>query len=150
MYLTEDEFKVLLGLKERLSNKQIEEKYGVQMGMNDPRVFALAKKYGVDTCNPYFYRQIAEKADLSKVQIVSRAEMPYFEYCYYELADYVDIDKNDAEKIWSYFKDLPDDTPAQRLLKTEDGLGYCLRIKNLQTNQTTTIRIVADGEDCEV
>lgn len=151
MYLTEDEYKVLLGLKDGLNNTKIKEKYGVQMGMNDPRIISLARKYGIDIYNPEinFRKEIAEKADLSKVQIVSRKEMPYFEYIDLELADYIDINKRDIEVLVKYFKNIPNEDlqHTHRLYQTDDGLGTSLCIKDLKTGEMTRLRMAIDGED---
>ena len=93
MYLTEDEFKILLGIRDKLTNRGIEEKYGVKMGMNDPRIVALAKKYGINIYSNTLRKELVEKADLSKIKIVDKNDMPYFKYIDYELADYIDINK---------------------------------------------------------
>ncbi len=149
MYLTEDEFKVLLGIKDCLSNKGIEEKYGVKMGMNDPRIISLARKYGVDIYSDKMRFEIIEKADLSKIKIVTREEMPYFEYIDLELTDYIDINKRDVEQLVVYFKNLSDESwnHTHRLYRTEDGLGTILYIRDLKTNKISKLRANIDGDD---
>lgn len=149
MYLTEDEFKVLLGIRDRLSNKKIEEKYGVKMGMNDPRIISLARKYGVDINSYTLKNDIIEKADLSKVKIVSKNEMPYFEYINSELADYIDINKRDVEQLVEYFKNLSNESlvHTHRLYRTEDSLGTFLYIQDLKTGEISKLRANIDGED---
>ena len=149
MYLTKDEFKVLLGIRDGLTNKGIEEKYGVKMGMNDPRSVSLARKYGVDIYSPTLRKDIIEKADLSKVKIVSRKEMPYFEYIDSELADYIDINKRDVEQLVEYFKNLSNEpwVHTHRLYRTEDGLGTILYIRDLKTNKISKLRANIDGDD---
>ena len=149
MYLTEDEFKVLLGINDKLSNKGIEKKYGVKMGMNDPRIVSLAKKYGVDLYSEHLRKEISEKADLSKIKIVSKDNMPYFEYIDLELADYIDINKRDIEQLVNYFKNISNEkrTHTHRLYRTEDGLGTILYIKDLATSKISKIRANIDGDE---
>lgn len=149
MYLTEDEFKILLGIKEDLTAKGIEEKYGIKMYTNDPRLVALAKKYGVDLESYTIKKDIKEKADLSKIKIVTREEMPHFKYIGYELADYIDINKRDIEQLVKYFKDKSSENSwhTHRLYRTEDGLGTILYIQDLKTGQLSKLRANIDGED---
>ena len=149
MYLTEDEFRILSGIKEGLTSQKIEEKYKIRMGMNDPRIVSLAKKYGVSISNPYKKKELREKSDLSKVKVVSKEEMPYFQYVDLELADYIDINKRDILCLVEYFKNISSEAwwNTHRLLRTEDGLGTSLYIKDLKTNEIKNIRTNIDGED---
>lgn len=149
MYLTEDEFKVLSGIKEGLSHTEIKEKYGVQMYTNDPRISSLAKKYGVDIHCGNIRKGLIEKADMSKVEVVSKDEMPYFKYIDFELADYIDLCKRDVEKLSEYFKNRPDNEyHTHRLWRTEDGLGTTLGIQDLATGEITKLHTFIDG--CEM
>ena len=150
MYLTEDEFKVLLGIRDRLTNSQIKEKYGIQMYTNDPRITSLAKKYGVFDCTGSIKSNIIEKADLSKIEVVSKEETPYFEYInYWELANYINISKREVDLLMEYFKNVSkeDSEKRYRLYETEDGLGSSLYIRDLKTNNISRLRTFVDGEE---
>ena len=149
MYLTEDEFKILLGIRDKLTNRGIEEKYGVKMGMNAPRIVALAKKYGINIYSNTLRKELVEKADLSKIKIVDKNDMPYFKYIDYELADYIDINKRDIEQLIEYFKYISNGKKyhTHRLYRTEDGLGTILYIQDLETGKTSKLRANIDGED---
>ena len=150
MYLTEDEFKVLLGIRDRLTSSQMKEKYGIQMYTNDPRITSLAKKYGVFDCPGSIKSNIIEKADFSKIEVVSREEMPYFEYInYWELAEYIDISKREVDLLVEYFKNVSkeDSEKSYRLYKTEGGLGSSLYIRDLKTNKISRLRTFVDGEE---
>ncbi len=150
MYLTDDEYKVLSGIIEGLPNHKIEEKYGIKMGTNDPRIVALMRKYGVNLYSDNYRKEIRDKADLSKTEVTEKEEMPYFEYIGSELADYIDINKRDVEQLVKYFSDKPDGqwTHTHRLYRTQDGLGTFLYIKDLSTGKMSKLRANIDGEDC--
>lgn len=147
MYLTEDEFKVLLGIRDCLTRSQMRDKYGIQMYTNDPRVFSLAKKYGVFNCTGSIKSNILKKADFSKIEVVSKEEMPYFKYINWELADYIDICKREVDLLMEYFKNVSqkDAEKNYRLYKTECGLGSSLYIRDSETNKISRLRTFADG-----
>ncbi len=147
MYLTENEYKVLLGIRNRLTNSQMKEKYGIHMFTNDPRVTSLAKKYGVFHCTDGSIKSnIMKKVDFSKIEVVPKEEMPYFQYVNMHLADYIDINKKDVNKLIKYFKTVPDNDLfyTHRLYRIEDGLGTELYIKDLKTGKMMLLRMTGD------
>ncbi len=75
MYLTKEEFIVLKGIKEGLVSHQIKEKYGISVGTIDPKMEALYAKYGAND-----KQDLVKKADLDKVEICEKENIPYFEY----------------------------------------------------------------------
>ena len=148
MYLTDEEFKVLLGIKEGLSYGEIYHKYGVYMGMNDPRINSLLRKYCPEF-TPYYRTFLRQNVDLSKVKVVSKNEMPYFKYIENQLADYIDINKRDVEQLVEYFKNLSNEpwAPTHRLYRTDDGLSSAFYIQDLKTGKRSKLRINIDGDD---
>ena len=100
MFLTEDEFKILCGLKMGLNSKKIKEKFGIQIYTNDPRIGSLCKKYGVKD-----KWELIDVANMKKVEVFSQDEIPYYTY---EKADdisgfkYSDI--KTLDKNFQYFK----------------------------------------------
>ena len=102
----------------------------------------FSKKYGVSLDSYTIRKDIREKADLSKVKIVSKAEMPYLKYINYELADYIDINKRDIEQLIKYFKNISNEDfwHTHRLYRTEDGIETSLFIKDLKTGNISRLR----------
>ena len=95
MYLTRDEFLILQGIKQKMTRGQIMETYGVAMYTNDPRITSLCQKYGVDICDINWRTQLSRKADLNKVEICTREDIPYFDYDRFELVKKIPISKAD-------------------------------------------------------
>ena len=65
MNLIKDEFNILNAFKEGLSYKDIEEKLGIRLYTNDPRVISLYEKY-----NALDRIELCKKVDLSDIQII--------------------------------------------------------------------------------
>ena len=64
MQMTKEQFNILKSFKESLSYKDIEEKLGIRLYTNDPRVISLYEKY-----NALDRIELCKKADLDNIQI---------------------------------------------------------------------------------
>lgn len=65
MQMTKEQFNILKYFKEGLNCKDIEEKLGIRLYTNDPRVISLYEKYNVlDRI------ELCKKAELDNIQII--------------------------------------------------------------------------------
>ena len=67
MNLTKEQFNILKSFKEGLSYKDIEEKFGIRLYTNDPRVIFLYEMYNVVD-----RLELCKVADLDKVEIINQ------------------------------------------------------------------------------
>ena len=127
MYLTNDEFLMLQSIKQKLTRQQMKEiYYGITLYTNDPRVHSLCQKYGVDICDSNWRTQLSQKADLNKVEVCTREDIPYFDYDRLELVKKIPISKADVLQLLKAFEtlDVFNDTDEYLLQYSPyDGLG---------------------------
>ena len=85
--------------------------------------------------------------DCRLVEIADRNNIPHYKYVGYELADWVNVNKRDVKELIKFFDKVEDYDIwwTHRLLRTYDGLGSSLYIKDLQTDKISKIRSVIDG-----
>lgn len=150
MYLTEDEFKILCGLKMRLNSQQIKEKFGIQIYTNDPRIGSLCKKYGVK--NKW---ELIDVANMKKVEVFAQDEIPYYTYEkiddnkeVYTLVNKIKITKRDVRRLYEFLEKAPYDNEYE-LIFDEDfyNIYKFLTVKNLSTGEKFEISTIIDGED---
>lgn len=150
MFLTEDEFKILCGLKMGLNSKKIKEKFGIQIYTNDPRIGSLCKKYGVKD-----KWELIDAANMKKVEVFSQDEIPYYTYEkaddnkeVYTLVNKIKITKQDVQRLYKFIKTTPDDCEYE-LIFDEDfyNIYKFLTVKNLATGEKFEISTLVDGQD---
>ncbi len=146
MYLTKDEFIILSGLKQGYKLFQIGQEYNISIGMNDPRIVSLCKKYGVDNYN---IKALIQKADLNKAVVINnRNEIPYFQYNGYELVETVKICKKDIKELVVFFNNfVKDDDKYYDIITYYDGLCSYIKLIDKENNKEYSIRTVIDGEE---
>ena len=150
MYLTEDEFKILCGIKIGLKSKKIKEIFGIQIYTNDPRIGSLCKKYGVKD-----KWELIDVANMKKVEVFSQDEIPYYTYEkanankeVYTLVNKIKITKQDVQRLSEFFETTPDDCEYE-LIFDEDfyNIYKFITVKNLATGEKFEISTLFDGED---
>jgi len=150
MYLTEDEYKILCGIKEKLNSQQIKEKYGLTIYTNDPRIGSLCKKYGVK--NKW---ELIDVANMKKVEVFAQDEIPYYTYEkiddnkeVYTLVNKIKITKRDVRRLYEFLEKAPYDNEYE-LIFDEDfyNIYKFLTVKNLSTGEKFEISTIIDGED---
>ncbi len=150
MYLTEDEYKILCGLKERLNSQQIKEKYGLTVYFNDPRIGSLCKKYGVKDKS-----ELRDVADMDKVEVLSQDKIPYYTYEkaddnkeVYTLVNKIRVTKRDIERLYKFF-DMVEDYHEYELIYDDDffNMYKSLSVKRPITGEKFEISTLIDGQD---
>lgn len=141
MYLTENEVLILSGIKQGLRPYYAAKLHNIPFGMNDPRVTALLRKYGAKNLT-----ELREKADLNKVVVCSRDEIPYFKYYGYSLVDTIKICKEDVKQLNIFFEAIDENEKYFELQTDEDGLGRTLDIIDKEEEARYNIRWIIDGE----
>ena len=150
MFLTEDEFKILCGIKMGLNSKKIKEIFGIQIYTNDPRIGSLCKKYGVKD-----KWELIDVANMKKVEVFSQDEIPYYTYEkanankeVYTLVNKIKITKQDVQRLSEFFETTPDDCEYE-LIFDEDfyNIYKFITVKNLATGEKFEISTLFDGED---
>ena len=94
MYLTEEEFKILQGLKLGLSFTEISKELNKPLRTCDPRIDSLYQKYRVID-----RLELSKKADLKKVTVANIEEIPYWEYEGTQLVQSIPICKKAVENL---------------------------------------------------
>ena len=151
MYLTEDEYKILCGLKERLNSQQIKEKYGLTVYFNDPRIGSLCKKYGVKDKS-----ELRDVADMDKVEVLSQDKIPYYTYEkaddnkeVYTLVNKIRVTKRDVRRLYEFLEKAPDDNEYELIFDEDfNNIYKFLTVKNLTTGEKFEISTLIDGQDC--
>jgi len=140
MFLTEEEFIILSALKIGLNNKEIKEKFKIQIYTNDPRLAALCKKYGIYGYN--FKKKLVKTTDLKQITVLPINKIPFYQYEGIELVNKIKIRKKDITKLNEFFKNVSDDSQEYELIYNEDyfNLFKFLEIKDLNTNKKYEIR----------
>lgn len=141
MYLTKDEFLFLSGIKQGKQPYDVAQMYNIPYGMNDPRIMSLKRKYGVSSLS-----ELRQKADLNKVVVCERNEIPYFKYDRYCLVDTIKIRKEDVKQLNIFFENIDDNEKDFELQRYDDGLGYSLNLVDSENNKKYNVRCVIDGE----
>ena len=140
MYLTEDEFLIFSAYKMGLTHSQTKEKLGITIYTNDTRVGNLCKKYGVNGSKG-LRMGLIEKADMKKMQVCKKDEIPYYQYenngKFDELVHKIKITKNDVLMLAKYFEAVEDAEQEFELISYDDYFNFynSLEIKNLKTGE---------------
>ena len=145
MYLTNDEFLILSGIKMGLSYQEISKKFGLKICTNDPRIGSLCQKYGVESP-----KELIKTAELKKVEVRETQDIPYFEYDEngFNLVKKISITKKDVEKIWNFFENMPANKPYE-LIAVDDfyNMQQNLEIQDPGTGKKSQIASTIDGYD---
>jgi len=156
MYLTEQEYYVLKGLKNNIPYKEIKEgvkkNFGIQMGMNDPIIEALYQKYGIKNGGGV---ELCQKADLCKVDIISEDEIPYYQYDsdkpYYrkQLVKKIVLTKREIKRLFKYInkKTNAKDDDKFAITLQENGLGWSAFVRD-SNGETYMLGANIDGDIC--
>ena len=118
MYLTEEEFKILQGLKFGLSFTEISKELNKSLRTCDPRIDSLYQKYGVID-----RLELSKKADLKKVTVANIEEIPYWEYEGTQLVQSIPICKKAVENIISLLLQVEDDKKEFKIIYTANKLN---------------------------
>ena len=120
--------------------------YNIAVGMNDPRIVSLCKKYGIYNYN---VNELIKKADLNKAVVINkREEIPYFRYNGYELVDSIKICKKDIKELVVFFNNfVKDDDKYYEMITYDDGFCSYLELIDKENNKKYTIRSIVDGEE---
>ena len=118
MYLTEEEFKILQGLKFGLSFTEISKELNKSLRTCDPRIDSLYQKYGVID-----RLELSKKADLKKVTVANIEEIPYWEYEGTQLVQSIPICKKAVENIISLLLQIEDDKKEFKIIYSANKLN---------------------------
>lgn len=118
MYLTEEEFKILQGLKLGLSFTEISKELNKPLRTCDPRIDSLYQKYGVID-----RLELSKKADLKKVTVANIEEIPYWEYEGTQLVQSIPICKKAVENIISLLLQVEDDKKEFKIIYSANKLN---------------------------
>lgn len=118
MYLTEEEFKILQGLKFGLSFTEISKGLNKSLRTCDPRIDSLYQKYGVID-----RLELSKKADLKKVTVANIEEIPYWEYEGTQLVQSIPICKKAVENIISLLLQVEDDKKEFKIIYSANKLN---------------------------
>ncbi len=118
MYLTEEEFKILQGLKFGLSFTEISKELNKSLRTCDPRIDSLYQKYGVID-----RLELSKKADLKKVTVANIEEIPYWEYEGTQLVQSIPICKKAVENIISLLLQVEDDKKEFKIIYSANKLN---------------------------
>lgn len=118
MYLTEEEFKILQGLKFGLSFTEISKELNKPLRTRDPRIDSLYQKYGVID-----RLELSKKADLKKVTVANIEEIPYWEYEGTQLVQSIPICKKAVENIISLLLQVEDDKKEFKIIYSANKLN---------------------------
>ncbi len=118
MYLTEEEFKILQGLKFGLSFTEISKELNKSLRTCDPRIDSLYQKYGV-----LDRLELSKKADLKKVTVANIEEIPYWEYEGTQLVQSIPICKKAVENIISLLLQVEDDKKEFKIIYSANKLN---------------------------
>ena len=118
MYLTEEEFKILQGLKLGLSFTEISKELNKSLRTCDPRIDSLYQKYGV-----LDRLELSKKADLKKVTVANIEEIPYWEYEGTQLVQSIPICKKAVENIISLLLQVEDDKKEFKIIYSANKLN---------------------------
>ena len=118
MYLTEEEFKILQGLKFGLSFTEISKGLNKSLRTCDPRIDSLYQKYGV-----LDRLELSKKADLKKVTVANIEEIPYWEYEGTQLVQSIPICKKAVENIISLLLQVEDDKKEFKIIYSANKLN---------------------------
>lgn len=118
MYLTEEEFKILQGLKLGLSFTEISKELNKSLRTCDPRIDSLYQKYGVID-----RLELSKKADLKKVTVANIEEIPYWEYEGTQLVQSIPICKKAVENIISLLLQVEDDKKEFKIIYSANKLN---------------------------
>ena len=118
MYLTEEEFKILQGLKFGLSFTEISKELNKSLRTCDPRIDSLYQKYGVID-----RLELSKKADLKKVTVANIEEIPYWEYEGTQLVQSIPICKKAVENIISLHLQVEDDKKEFKIIYSANKLN---------------------------
>ena len=122
MFLTEEEFVILSSIKIGLSNPEIKEKFGIPLCTNDPRVDSLFQKYGAND-----KVELIENADLRKVEVCTKENIPYFEYDKdMQLVKKIPVCKKDVERLMKIFENVQDEEEIFSLVYCSNTLNEYL------------------------
>lgn len=121
MYLTEEEFKILQGLKFGLSFTEISKELNKSLRTCDPRIDSLYQKYGVID-----RLELSKKADLKKVTVANIEEIPYWEYEGTQLVQSIPICKKAVENIISLLLQVEDDKKEFKIIYSANKLNKFL------------------------
>lgn len=125
MYLTEEEFKILQGLKFGLSFTEISKGLNKSLRTCDPRIDSLYQKYGVID-----RLELSKKADLKKVTVANIEEIPYWEYEGTQLVQSIPICKKAVENIISLLLQVEDDKKEFKIIYSANKLNKFLLLDN--------------------
>ena len=118
MYLTEEEFKILQGLKFGLSFTEISKELNKPLRTCDPRIDSLYQKYGVID-----RLELSKKADLKKDTVANIVEIPYCEYEGTQLVQSIPICKKAVENIISLLLQDEDDKKEFKIIYSANKLN---------------------------
>ena len=118
MYLTEEEFKILQGLKFGLSFTEISKELNKSLRTCDPRIDSLYQKYGV-----LDRLELSKKADLKKVTVANIEEIPYWEYEGTQLVQSIPICKKAVENIIILLLQVEDDKKEFKIIYSANKLN---------------------------
>ena len=118
MYLAEEEFKILQGLKFGLSFTEISKELNKSLRTCDPRIDSLYQKYGVID-----RLELSKKADLKKVTVANIEEIPYWEYEGTQLVQSIPICKKAVENIISLLLQVEDDKKEFKIIYSANKLN---------------------------
>ena len=128
MYLTKDEFLIIQAFKQGEGWPFIEKTYGMKHYFNDPRIEALCWKYGTDTSS--YRKNLSEKADLNKIEVIDADKMPYYDYDFDNnmiLVKRIPVSKKDIIQLLKVFeKPEFNDTDCYYLQYNDESLGFGL------------------------
>lgn len=146
MYLTQDEFVTLSGIKLGLSSQQISKKFVISVNRVLIARHNLCKKYGVKS----HWTELAEIADLKKVEVREENDIPFFQYMDLCLVQKIKINKADVNNLVKFFEQENDDEKEYELILNKDfnNAFNSLYIKNLETEKTEEIKNILG--DCEI
>lgn len=142
MYLTQDEFVTLSGIKLGLSSRQISKKFKISVTAAMKARGNLCKKYGVKN----HWSELNEIADLKKVEVREENNIPFFQYENSFLVQKIKICKGDVITLLKLFEQENDNKKEYELILNEDfnNMFNLLHVKNLETNETKEVRSVID------
>lgn len=143
MYLTQDEFVTLSGIKLGLSNHQISKKFNISVSATMKTKGNLCKKYGVKN----HWGELAEIADLKKVEVREENDIPFFQYEDSFLVQKIKICKKDVMALAKLFKQEKDERQEYELILNKDfnNMFNLLYVKNPETNEVQEVRNITDG-----
>ncbi len=125
MYLTQEEFIILKCTQNGIDKQDMNKFLSKKICFNDPRIDALCQKYDAEHRG-----ELLEKADIKKVEIRSRKNMPYFEYDdNMQLVKRIPMRKRDVNKLVKFFENVEDEYKEFKITYSQNGCYFMRYMK---------------------